>query len=75
MLSGVEPLAILGGISAIISGLIGAYDSFGEIYNAASLEEVIPLGEPRAMRERVEHDEVERIRRLRAAGTEHHQAA
>ena len=74
-LSGVEPLTILGGIGAIISGLIGAYDSFAEIYNAASLEESVPLGEPRAVRERVEHDEIERIRRLHASTPEHHQAA
>jgi uncharacterized protein len=75
MLAGVEPLTVLGGISALISGLIGAYDSFAELYNAASLKDSVPLGEPRAIRERVEHDEIERIRRLHAASQEHHQAA
>jgi len=62
--SDVRTIAIIGGVSAIISGVIAAYGSFAELYNAASLEEVVPLGEPRIMRERSEHEEEERLRRL-----------
>jgi succinate-acetate transporter protein len=62
----VRTLAIIGGISALISGVIAAYGSFAELYNAASLEEVVPLGEPKVIRERSEHEEQERLRRLHA---------
>jgi succinate-acetate transporter protein len=64
MFAGMESLIVLGGISALISGLIGAYASFAEVYNATSMTEAIATGEPRAMRERSEHEEVERIHRL-----------
>jgi len=57
MYSGVEALTVVGGISAVISGLIGAYASFAAIYNATCLQDVVPLGEsakfenvPRTMR-------------------------
>jgi uncharacterized protein len=66
--SEVRTLAVLGGIGAIISGVVAAYGSFAEIYNAASLEEVVPLGEPKMIRERSEHEEQERLRRLHPAG-------
>jgi uncharacterized protein len=61
-------IAVIAGISAIISGLVAAYGSFAEIYNAASLEEVVPLGEPKMIRERSAHEEEERLRRLHPAG-------
>jgi uncharacterized protein len=64
MFTGTTVLSVLGGIAAIISGLIGAYTSFAEIYNATAMEETIPLGESMAVRTRVEQDELERIRRL-----------
>lgn len=64
MFSGVTVLAILAGIAAIVSSLIAAYGSFAEIYNATSLHEVMPMGEPGTTRERSEHEEQERIRRI-----------
>jgi hypothetical protein len=57
-------LAMLAGICAIISGLIAAYASFAELYNASTLREVVPLGEPEEMRVRNMREEQERIRRL-----------
>jgi len=57
-------LEVLGGISALISGLIGAYASFAEVYNATSLQDVVPVGESQLVRDRVERDENQRIRRL-----------
>jgi len=62
-ISGATGLAIVGGISAIVSGLIAAYTSFAEIYNATSLEDTVPVGESKTIRDRAEHDEMERIRR------------
>jgi uncharacterized protein len=66
--SGVTVLALLGGISSLIAGVIAAYGSFAAIYNATSLQEVVPLGEPRGTRERAEQDEIERIRRIHPHG-------
>jgi uncharacterized protein len=63
MYTGVVTLGVIGGIGAVISGLIAAYTSFAEIYNAASFQEVVPLGEPITIRRRAEEDEMERIRR------------
>jgi succinate-acetate transporter protein len=65
-------LAILGGIAALISGVVAAYGSFAELYNAASLEEVMPRGEPQAIRERSLHEEEERLRRLHAVVDHQH---
>jgi uncharacterized protein len=67
MFTGIETLMVLGGIAALISGVIAAYSSFAGIYNAASLQEVVPLGESTAVRNRVEQDEMERIRRVHYA--------
>jgi uncharacterized protein len=64
MFAGAEALIILGGISALISGVIAAYASFAEVYNATSLTEAIAVGEPASMRQRSEHEEAERIHRL-----------
>ncbi len=64
MFTGVDVLTIIAGIGAIISGLIAAYASFAAIYNATSLYEDMPLGESAAVRDRAEHDEMERIRRI-----------
>jgi uncharacterized protein len=64
MFAGAEALIILGGISALISGVIAAYASFAEVYNATSLTEAIAVGEPASMRQRLEHEEAERIHRL-----------
>jgi uncharacterized protein len=44
----------LGGIAALISGLIGGYASFAELYNATSLQEVVPTGEPSRLRKNAE---------------------
>jgi uncharacterized protein len=72
--AGTEILTVLGGISALISGLIGAYASFAEVYNATALCEVMAVGEPRSMRERTEQDEAERLQRLHPAnGAQHSQ--
>ncbi|MGH7002213.1 MAG: acetate uptake transporter family protein [Stellaceae bacterium] len=66
MFTGITVLAILGGIAAIVCGLIAAYTSFAEIFNATALQETIPLGESMVVRTRVEEDELERLRRLHA---------
>jgi succinate-acetate transporter protein len=65
-------IAVIGGIGAIVSGLVAAYGAFAELYNSAVLREVMPLGEPQAMRERSAHEEDERLRRIHAGG-DHHQ--
>ena len=70
MFAGSAVLEALGGISALISGLIGAYASFAEVYNTTSLQEVVPIGESKVVRERVEQDENLRIRRLHATNGE-----
>ncbi len=62
-----QVLSVVGGIAAIICGIISAYASFGGIYNASSLQEVVPLGEFDEVRQRVERDEMERIRRIHLA--------
>jgi uncharacterized protein len=64
MFTEIETLAIIGGIAAIISGVVAAYGSFAGIYNATSLQEVMPLGESAVVRRRAEQDEMERIRRI-----------
>ena len=64
MLIEVKTLTVLGGISAIISGIIAAYTSFAGIYNASSLKEVVPLGEFAEVRQKAEQYEMERLRRL-----------
>jgi succinate-acetate transporter protein len=71
MFAGMEGLIVLGGISALISGLIAAYASFAEVYNATSLTEAMSTGAPRAMRERSEHEETERIHRLHPSNGMH----
>jgi uncharacterized protein len=67
------PIAVIGGISAIISGLVAAYGSFGELYNAAILQDVVPLGEPKLIRERSVREEQERIRRTHPVGNQQHE--
>lgn len=62
--TGVETIAVIGGIAAIISGLIAAYTSFAGLYNATSFRDTVPLGESGAVRQRAEQDEMDRIRRL-----------
>ena len=61
-------IEVIAGISAIISGLAAAYGSFAELYNAAVLDEVVPLGEPKLIRERSVHEEEERLRRIHSIG-------
>ena len=68
-----SPFAVIGGISAIISGLVAAYGSFAELFNAATLQEVVPLGEPKLIRERSAHEEQERLRRIHPVGDQHHE--
>ncbi len=63
MFTKIEIVALVGGIAALISGVIAAYASFAGIYNATSLQEVVPLGEFDEVRRRAERDEMERIRR------------
>lgn len=63
MFTGVAVLTLLGGIASLICGLIAAYGSFAAIYNATSLMDTVPLGESKMVRERAEHDEMERLRR------------
>jgi uncharacterized protein len=74
MFAGSAVLAILAGISALISGVIGGYASFAEVYNATSLQDVVPVGESKVARERIEQDENLRIRRLHAMESESHAA-
>jgi uncharacterized protein len=62
----VPALRVIAGISSIIAGLIAAYASFAALYNATSLKEVVPIGESEEVRARVEHNEMERIRRIHA---------
>jgi succinate-acetate transporter protein len=64
MYSNVWVVSLLGGIAALVSGVISGYASFAAIYNAASLEDMIPLGEFNEVKQRVEQDERERIRRI-----------
>ncbi len=64
MFTGIETVAVVGGIAAIISGIIAAYASFAAIYNATSFQDHMPLGESIAVRNRAEQDEMERIRRI-----------
>lgn len=64
MFTGVETIAVIGGIAAVISGLVAAYSSFAGLYNATSFEDTVPLGESGTIRQRAEQDEMERIRRL-----------
>lgn len=66
LFTGSTVIAILGGIAALISSAFAFYGSFGEVYNATALQEVVPIGEPTAVRERSLHDEQERIRRIHA---------
>ncbi len=74
MFAGSGVIMVLAGISALISGLIGGYASFAEVYNATSLQEVVPVGESKVARERIERDENLRIRRLHAIEGESHAA-
>jgi uncharacterized protein len=62
------PVTIIAGIAAIISAVAAAYGSFAELYNASVLQDVIPLGEPKAIRERSAQEEQERLRRLHPVG-------
>jgi uncharacterized protein len=62
--TGAFVLGIISGVCAIISGLIAGYASFAELYNAASLSDTVPLGEPSEMRMRSEQEEMDRIRRI-----------
>jgi uncharacterized protein len=64
MFTGIETVAVIAGIAAIISSVIAAYASFAAIYNATSLKEHMPLGESAVVRHRAEEDEMERIRRI-----------
>lgn len=66
LFTGAAVIAILGGIAAFISSAFALYGSFGEVYNATALQEVVPIGEPSSARERSLHDEQDRIRRLHA---------
>jgi uncharacterized protein len=60
MYSGAWVVSLIGGLAALVSGVISAYASFAAIYN----EDVIPLGEFNEVKKRVEQDERERIRRI-----------
>lgn len=64
LFSAIPVIAIIAGISAIVSALIAAYASFAELYNATTLRDVVPVGEPEEMRVRSMREEEERIRRL-----------
>ena len=74
MFTGATLLAAISGICAVISGLIAAYASFAELYNASTLREVVPLGEPEEMRVRSMREEQERIRRLHPGPNGIHEA-
>ncbi len=74
MFTGSAVLSVLVGISGLISGVIGGYASFADVYNAASRRDVVPIGESQAVRERIADEEHDRIRRLHAADNEPHRA-
>jgi len=67
MFSAIPIIGIIAGICAVVSGLVAAYASFAELYNAATMREVVPLGEPEELRARSMREEQERIRRLHPA--------
>jgi succinate-acetate transporter protein len=75
LFAGSGVLVVIGGISALVSGVIAAYASFAEVYNATSLQEVVPIGESRTVRERIEQDEKQRIQRLHAVEGNHQRAS
>jgi uncharacterized protein len=70
MFTGSSVLGVIGGIFALVSSLIGGYASFAEVYNSTSLLEVVPIGESKEVRERVEQEESRRISRLHAVESE-----
>jgi uncharacterized protein len=70
MFTGSSVLGVIGGISAVVSSLIGGYASFAEVYNSTSLQEIVPIGESKEVRERIEQEESRRIRRLHAIDSE-----
>lgn len=71
LITGIGILALIAGISAVISGLIAAYASFAELYNASVMREVVPLGESQEVRSRSLREEEERLRRLHAPNGMH----
>ncbi|HLI81558.1 MAG TPA: acetate uptake transporter [Candidatus Binataceae bacterium] len=71
LFSDVAVIGVIAGICAIIAGLIAAYASFAELYNASTMREVVPLGEPEEMRTRSMHEEQDRLRRLHAPNGMH----
>lgn len=58
------------GTTTFLMGVAAIFQSsaFADIYNSASLEEIVPVGESKAVRARVEHEEMERIRRIHPTG-------
>ncbi|HVN28750.1 MAG TPA: GPR1/FUN34/YaaH family transporter, partial [Candidatus Binataceae bacterium] len=72
LLSATTVIAVIAGICAIVSGLIGAYASFAELYNASTMREVVPVGESEEIRVRSMREEQERIRRLHPAANGMH---
>jgi succinate-acetate transporter protein len=67
----VNVIGVIGGVFALIAGLCAFYGSFAEVYNATTMQEVVPLGEPAVIRERSETYEYERLRRLHPRETTH----
>jgi succinate-acetate transporter protein len=64
LFTGTLVIGVAAGICAVVSGLIAGYASFAELYNASTMREVVPVGEPEEMRVRSMREEEERIRRL-----------
>jgi uncharacterized protein len=64
LFTGAVAFGIAGGALAILCGLFAAYASFADVYNATGLQEVMPTGEPEAIRERSVVVEQERILQL-----------
>jgi uncharacterized protein len=71
LFTAIPMIARISGICAIISGLIAAYASFAELYNAATMREVVPVGEPEEVRTRIMQEENERLRRHHAPNGMH----
>jgi len=71
LFSAIGVIATIAGISAVVSGLIAAYASFAELYNASIMSEVVPVGEPEEVRTRSMREEQERLRRLHAPNGMH----
>lgn len=74
MFTAVGVIGVIGGISALISGVISGYGSFAALYNETSMKDSVPLGESASVRERTARDEMDRIHRIHPVDHGNYQA-